>query len=532
VTQTASPASERSMQELTALDEISRALSSSLDLHANAARVLETLSTQLAMNRGTITLLDPAGADLAIHVSHGLSPAEQERGRFRIGEGITGTVFKTGEAIVVPDLLADPRFLNKTRARTAPTGQTLSFLAVPIKVHSEILGVLGVDRLFPSDSGSFDQDLRLLNLVAVLIGQAVKLNQLIAQEQREMRIANQSLRNELRERHRLAGGLVGQSDAMQDVFEAIARVAPGQATVMLRGESGTGKELVSKAIHYGSPRAERPFIRLHCAAVPDTLLESELFGHERGAFTGATDMRKGRFELAHQGTLFLDEIGDIPLATQAKLLRVLQDQRFERVGGGQTHEVDVRLISATHCDLEAMVRSGAFREDLYYRLNVVPITLPSLRERPGDIPLLIEHFLRKFNKQNRRDVRFSAELVTLMAGYQWPGNVRELQNCIERLVVMAETEKVTLGTIPATLRGYFSDMRHVSQAGARTVPDTLTGNLEAIERDRLKQTLDRVGWVQARAARALGLTPRQIAYKIRKYKLHPDGSGPTESRAP
>jgi len=511
--------SERSTQELAALDEISRALSSSLDLHANAARVLETLSTQLAMNRGTITLRDPDGTDLAIHVSYGLSPAEQERGRFRIGEGITGAVFQTGEAIVVPDLLADPRFLNKTRARTAPTGQTLSFLAVPIKVHDEILGVLAVDRPFSVESGSFDPALRLLNLVAVLIGQAVKLSQLIAQERLEMLLANQSLRNELREKHRLAGGLVGQSPAMQDVLEALARVAPGQATVMLRGESGTGKELVAKAIHYGSPRSERPFIRLHCAAVPDALFESELFGHERGAFTGATDMRKGRFELANTGTLFLDEIGDIPLSMQVKLLRVLQERRFERVGGNQSHEVDVRLISATHRDLEAMVKTGAFREDLYYRLHVVPITLPSLRERPGDIPVLIEHFLRKFNKQNRRDVRLSSELVTLMAEYHWPGNVRELENCIERLVVMAEADKVTLGAVPATLRGYFADMRQVSRPGVGIGSDTLTDNLEVIERDRLTKALAQAGWVQARAARILGITPRQVAYKIRKYKM-------------
>ncbi len=514
--------SERSVQELAALYEISRALSSSLDLHASAARALKTLCTRLAMNRGTITLLDPTGGDLAIQVSYGLSPEEQERGRFRIGEGITGTVFETGEPMVVPDLLADPRFLNKTGARTAPAGQKLSFLAVPIKVHGEILGVLGVDRLVPGDPGSFDEDLRVLNLVALLIGQAVKLNQLIARERREMLVANQELRNELREKHRLAGGLVGQSAAMQEVFEAIARVAPGQATVMIRGESGTGKELIAKAIHYGSPRAERPFIRLHCAAVPETLFESELFGHERGAFTGATEMRKGRFELAHQGTLFLDEIGDIPLATQAKLLRVLQDQRFERVGGSQTHEVDVRLISATHRDLETMIKSGAFREDLYYRLNVVPITLPPLRERPGDIPLLIEHFLRKFSRQNHRALRLSAELVALLAGYHWPGNVRELENCIERLVVMADADKVTLGTIPATLRGYFADMRYVSQAGSGS--ETLTGNLQAIERDRLRKALERAGWVQARAAHALGISPRQMAYKIRKYQLTPDAT--------
>ncbi len=514
--------SERTGEELSALYEINKALASSLDLRESAMQVLGILSSRLAMKRGTITLLDPASGELAIQVSHGLRQEEQARGRYRIGEGITGKVFETGQPIVVPDLLNDTQFLNRTKARTAPTGQQLSFLAVPIKVHGETLGVLGVDRLFPGDPGSFDEDLRVLSIVALLIGQAVKLNHLIAQEHRELLVATQELRNEPCEKHRSVGGIVGQSSAIQEVFGAIARVAQSQATVMLRGESGTGKELVAKAIHYSGPRAARPFIRLHCAAVPEMLFESELFGHERGAFTGATEMRKGRFELAHQGTLFLDEIGDIPLATQVKLLRVLQDQRFERVGGSQTHEVDVRLISATHRDLEAMVKSGAFREDLYYRLNVVPITLPPLRERVGDIPLLIEHFLRKYNKQNRREVRLSAELVELMVGYRWPGNVRELENCIERLVVMADADRVTHGTIPSTLRGYFADMRHVS----RTSPgiETLTGKLEAIERDRLKKALDRAGWVQARAARVLGITPRQIAYKIRKYQLTPDAT--------
>ena len=487
--------SERAVQELAALYEISRALASSLDFQERASQVLVTLSTRLAMHGGAIVLLDPTSGEPAIHASYGLSPEKQAR-RYRIGEGLVGKVFETGEPLVVPEAIG-----------------------VPIHVHRQALGVLEVERHLPADPESLEGDLRVLSIVALLIGQAVTLNQLIGHDRRrEPLVTTRSPQSEKRDRQRL-GNIVGQSQAIQEVLAAIARVGPSQATVMLRGESGTGKELVAKAIHYSSPRAEKPFIRLHCAAVPETLFESELFGHERGAFTGATDMRKGRFELAHQGTLFLDEIGDIPLSTQVKLLRVLQDGRFERVGGSRTIQMDVRLISATHRDLEAMVKRGTFREDLYYRLNVVPILLPPLRERLGDIPLLIEHFLQKYNRQNHRQVRLSAELVELMTGYHWPGNVRELENCIERLVVMAEADKVTLGTVPATLRGYFSDMRHVSQAGARPVPDTLTGNLEAIERDRLRQTLDRVGWVQARAARALGFTPRQVAYKIRKYKL-------------
>jgi Nif-specific regulatory protein len=326
-------------------------------------------------------------------------------------------------------------------------------------------------------------------------------------------------------------GLVGGSPAMRLVQEAIARVSDSQATVLVRGESGTGKEVVARAIHLNGSRSKGPFVPLHCAAVSETLLESELFGHERGAFTGAVDSRKGRFESAEGGTLFLDEIGDIPPATQVKLLRVLQEKCFERVGGGRSISVDVRVISATHRDLEAMVRLGTFREDLYYRLNVVPITLPPLREREGDVPLLIDYFLSRVSRENRRQVRFGRDLLTLMMRYHWPGNVRELQNCVERLVVMANPvhDLITLETIPASLRGYFADMKQVTGGGehARAGRErascddaqSLGANLQGIERDQLLNTLRRTGWIQARTARALGMTSRQVAYKMKKYGI-------------
>ncbi len=334
-------------------------------------------------------------------------------------------------------------------------------------------------------------------------------------------------------RHRSAAGrplglqtsLVGQSEALREVYEAIRRVSGSQATVLLRGESGTGKELVAKAIHVQGTRARGPFIRLHCAAMTESLLESELFGHERGAFTGAVEQRKGRFELADGGTLFLDEVGDIPPSVQVKLLRVLQDKCFERVGGSRLLSVDVRLISATHRDLEAMVRAGTFREDLYYRLNVVPVTLPPLRERTGDIPLLIDHFLDRFNRENGRHVRLGRDLMALMTQYEWPGNVRELQNCVERLVVMTEprSDLVTLDSVPSSLRGYFADMERVTHrlgaAPRNAQGETLGQSLRDLERERLKAALERSGWVQAKAARALGLSPRQVAYKVKKYRL-------------
>jgi Nif-specific regulatory protein len=323
--------------------------------------------------------------------------------------------------------------------------------------------------------------------------------------------------------------LVGTSAAMAQIEEAIHRVAHSNATVLIRGESGTGKELIARAIHSESLQAGGDFIPLHCAAMADTLLESELFGHERGAFTGAHEQRKGKFELADGGTLFLDEIGDIPATTQVKLLRVLQEKCVERVGGSRSVPVNVRVISATHRDLEAMIAAGSFREDLYYRLNVVPIALPPLRQRDGDIPLLIGHFLAQFNRQNCRRIRLGEDLLALMGRYHWPGNVRELQNCVERLVVMADPgrELVSLETVPVSLRVYFADMKQVTIAGVTksAAPGggggrtSFGASLHEIERARLLEALQRTGWVQARTARLLGLTPRQVAYKLRKYGI-------------
>ena len=318
--------------------------------------------------------------------------------------------------------------------------------------------------------------------------------------------------------------LIGNSTAMQAVEVAIRRISNTSATVLLRGESGTGKELVAQRIHSLSERAEQPFVVVHCAAIPETLIETTLFGQERGAFTGANQARKGRLEQAAGGTLFLDEIGDIPLSTQVKLLRVLQDKTFERVGGEETFSVNVRVIAATHRHLEAMVHTGEFREDLYYRLNVVPLTLPPLRARRDDVSLLIVHFLDKFNYANNRHIQLGQDLVHMMSVYHWPGNIRELQNCIERLVVLAETSLVNLEAIPESLTPYFDHMRTVqsqptTKSNSPASQQTLSARLDAIERDRLREALKKTGWVKAKAARLLGMTPRQVAYRIAKYQL-------------
>ena len=327
-----------------------------------------------------------------------------------------------------------------------------------------------------------------------------------------------------RKKKKQAPVLIGNSTAMQAVDAAIQRISNTSATVLLRGESGTGKELVAQRIHCLSVRADQPFVAVHCAAIPETLIETTLFGLERGAFTGANQARKGRLEQAAGGTLFLDEVGDIPLSTQVKLLRVLQDKTFERVGGEETFSVNVRVIAATHRHLEAMVHAGEFREDLYYRLNVVPLTLPPLRARRDDVSLLIVHFLDKFNRANSRHIQLGQDMVQMMSVYHWPGNIRELQNCIERLVVLAETSLINLESIPESLTPYFDHMRTVqsqptTKSNSPASQQTLSARLDAIERDRLREALKKAGWVKAKAARLLGMTPRQVAYRIAKYRL-------------
>ena len=378
--------------EITALYEISKLLGSSLNLKSNLRGVMRVLSEYLDMKRGTVALR--SNSEVSIVAAHGMTEEEIKKGRYKLGEGIIGRVAKLGSPIVIPSIGDEPLFLNKTGARKIIKKENIAFLCVPIKFKNETLGVLSVDRLFGSKVISFEEDLRLLKIIASLIAQTVKLHMEIEKEREAFLEEKENLKQQLKGKYRLEN-IIGQSDRMQEVFGAVHSVAPSKANVLLRGESGTGKELIAKAIHYMSPRAKGPFIKFNCASIPEGLLESELFGHEKGAFTGAMAMRKGRFELADGGTIFLDEIGDLPLALQPKILRVLQEKEFERVGGEKTTKVDVRLIAATSRNLEYLVSEGKFREDLYYRLNVVPVFLPPLREKIEDIPLLSEYFLKK-----------------------------------------------------------------------------------------------------------------------------------------
>ncbi|MFA5353527.1 MAG: nif-specific transcriptional activator NifA [Thermodesulfovibrionales bacterium] len=504
--------------EISALYEISKLLGSSLNLRTNLRGVMRVLSEYLDMKRGTVALRHEG--EVSIVAAHGMSEEEIRKGRYKIGEGIIGQVAKHGSPIVIPNIGEEPLFLNKTGSRKTIKKENIAFLCVPIKFKNEILGVLSVDRLFESKGVSFEEDLRLLKILSSLIAQTVKLHREIEREREAFLEEKESLKQQLRGKYRVES-IIGHSDRMQEVFEAIHRVAPSKANVLLLGESGTGKELVAKAIHYMSPRSKGAFIKFNCASIPEGLLESELFGHEKGSFTGAMAMRKGRFEQAHGGTIFLDEIGDLPITLQPKILRVLQEREFERVGGEKTIKVDVRLIAATSRNLEELVSTGKFREDLYYRLNVVPIYLPALRERREDIPALAEYFLEKYNEENGKSVILPPNTLHLLSQYEWPGNVRELENTVERLVVMAREKTVSSADLPLNIREQAGRARYSS-----AMKDALPTAIEDIEKARIIEALRKTGWIQAKAARVLGITPRQIGYKMKKYSImEPQGEG-------
>jgi len=509
--------------ELQALYEIAQLIGSAHHIDATLSKILQVLHDILRMERATLVVLDEEHDRLAIRASYGLTEEEKKRGVYRLDEGVCGKVFQTKSPFVVPDIHSEQLFLIKTGARPI-IKEKLSFVGVPVSIANRPVGVLTVDRLFGLEI-SFEEDVRFLTVVATLIAQFLTLNRAIAKKEASLREENLLLKEQLQTKfsHR---NMIGQSKVMQGVFIAVEKVASSSATVLLLGESGTGKELVARAIHLASPRKDKPFIKVNCASLPDNLLESELLGHEKGAFTGALSQKKGRFELADGGTLFLDEIGELPLELQAKLLRVLQERQFERLGGTRTIAVDVRVIAATNRSLEEEVALGHFRADLYYRLNVVPLMLPPLRSRQEDIPLLIEHFLRDSNSRNNRRIMFSREVLDFLESYAWPGNVRELQNLIERLVIMADGTTVGLHDLPAVMlaeperkeRGtpgapLFGLPGQVETEGRRS--------LEDMEREEVINALSRHAWIQTRAARELGLTRRQLGYRIKKYNLEP-----------
>lgn len=425
--------------ELLTIYEISKILGSSLDLKQTLREVLRLLSYQLQMHRGRIFLVGDDNM-LRLMAANGLPDDALDGEGISEGEGVVGRIYKTGVPAVIPNLADEPLFLNRFGGRGDLDEQVASLVGAPIKAGGSTIGVITVDRISDDGpSGNFGADVRFMTMVANLVGQTVRLHRSVAEERRFLMRETFRIQKELRPPPAAAvADIVSSSPNMTEVLAQVHRVAAFKSTVLVRGESGTGKELIARAIHNLSPRKDGPFIRVNCAALPESLLESELFGHEKGAFTGAQKDHKGRFELASGGTLFLDEIGDISSSFQAKLLRVLQEQEFERVGGSKTIKTDVRLICATNLNLEEAVGHGKFRADLYFRINVVTIFLPPLRERRSDIAPLARHFVAKFNKDNGMQLAIDKEALTVLDRCSWPGNVRELENCIERAATQAQ----------------------------------------------------------------------------------------------
>jgi Nif-specific regulatory protein len=499
----------RHEHELDVLHRISQILATGLNQRQMLAEVLDVLHSGRGMERSTIMLLTPDGEELMTEVGHNLSEARRRAVRYRKGEGVTGRVVETGEPAAIPKVSQEPQFLDRLHERQKAAGGEISFLCVPIAIGNEVVGTLSADR--PFGESSLEDDLRLLTIVASMIANDVRARRRAEADRQALEAENVRLRSELEDRFR-PENIIGSSGAMRAVYRAIHQVAASDTTVLIRGESGTGKELVAHAIHYASPRAEGPFVKVNCAALSENLLESELFGHEKGAFTGATQARRGRLEEADGGTLFLDEIGDFSPPTQVKLLRFLQEREFERVGSSRVQRSNVRVITATNRDLEQALEEGSFRQDLYYRVNVFPIHLPPLRERKGDILLLADHFVERYAERMGRDVRrISTPAINMMVAYHWPGNVRELENCIERAVLLSTDGVIHSHHLPPSLQ--------TSEASDTVGTGTLAERVALFEQDIIVDALKRTDGNMAAAARDLGTTPRVLRYRVRNLGI-------------
>src|SRR5262245_30940815 len=497
------------VRRLATLLDTSQALTGTIDLKAGLHRVLEVLGRHHGAVRSSVVMLDEETGQLQVEASDGLDRPGY-RVSYQLGEGITGRVVESGKPIVVPQISREPMFLNRAAKRAELPQQELSFICVPIMLSRKAVGALGVDLRFKSDR-DYDRTQKFLGVVASMISQAVKVQRLIDSERKKLLDENTHLRQELRERYDFSN-LLGTSGPMRQICEQVAQVARTMTTALIRGESGTGKELIAHAIHYNSLRANKPFVKVSCAALPESLIESELFGYERGAFTGAQNRKKGRFELAEGGTLFLDEIGDINLATQVKLLRVLQEREYERLGGTETLKSNVRLVTATNKDLEKAIQEGTFREDLYYRLNVFTIFVPPLRERKSDLLLLADHFLETFSRTHSKNIkRISTPAIDMLMSYHWPGNVRELENTLERAVLVCDGHVIHAHHLPPTLQ--------TAEASGTITRVSLKDAVAAYEKDLIQDALKTTRGNRAKAARLLNTTERIINYQVRKYSI-------------
>ena len=497
-------------EELLVLHEISNLLTSSLDLKESVNCVFELLHSRLGFMKGILTVVNQSTMLPNIKVSYGIDSEEFKSQSFKQWEAITAKVLQSRGPMIIPHL--DEAFdISGIKDVKGMTDE--SFICMPLILGEDIYGTLSVDFLFRDDE-NLKFIIKLLDMVALMISQELKLKKLLDVEKESLRNENVILKQELLEKYDIHN-MIGKSKVMMDVYKSINQVSSSNATVLIRGESGTGKELVAHAIHYQSPRASKPFIRINCAAIPDTLIESELFGHQKGAFTDAFETKIGKFEAADGGTIFLDEVTELSPQMQVKLLRVLQEKEITRVGGLDVIAVDVRLIAATNNDLEKEIELKNVREDFYYRLNVFPIHLPPLRDRNMDILLLAEHFLERYALDNGKSINRISSLVSdILSHYAWPGNVRELENCIERSVIMCNGDVLLPKHLPPSMQVFDTeeDIHFDYQL-------SLKDKVNRYEKKIIIDMLTHVNGNVSKAARSLNTTHRILGYKISQLDI-------------
>jgi Nif-specific regulatory protein len=491
------------------LVKINKAVSRTLDLNLSLSETLHILQDFYDIISGAVFLYDEENKYLKIIASIGYD-VNTAKTKYKPGKGLTGQIAQSGKPIVVPEVSKEPQFLNRLSSWDPNSNYEQSFIGVPIISEYTILGVFVVSLPY-DENRDYKIEKQFFTLVASALLQQISLRKEMETVHQKLKSENVVLKHKLQQEHSFKN-IIGNSHAMREVYEQVLQVSNSNTTVLIRGESGTGKELIAQAIHYNSPRSENTYVNVNCAAIPDNLIESEFFGHEKGSFTGAFALKKGRFELADKGTIFLDEIGDLSPMTQVKLLRVLQEKEFDRVGGTKTIKVDARVIAATNADLEKLLTEGRFREDLYYRLNVFSIIIPPLRERKTDILLLADHFMLKYARQLNKSIRrISTPAIDMLMGYHWPGNVRELENCIERATLLCNDNVIHSFNLPPSLQTAESSdtNKHMS----------LKESVSTYEKELIQDILKTTKGNKVKAARMLSSTERILGYKIKMYGI-------------
>ncbi len=487
--------------------------------------VMKKLAANFAILRGMLVLFDmDEPSRLSVTSAYNITEEEISRGIYMVGEGVVGRVVETGKPISIPDINSDPSFLNRMQIRR-DKDSPVSFIAVPIRTESVALGVLSVEKSFESDSALQDDE-DIMVLVANIIANKVKAYQKISADKETLLTENITLRKELYKSFGVEN-IIGKNKKMQDIYDLVQTVADSNSSILILGESGTGKELVARALHLGSSRKDGPFVSINCASIPEALLESELFGHKKGAFTGATSDKKGKFQIANGGTLFLDEIGDMPLFLQAKLLRSIQEREIEPIGSETKIRVDIRILSATNQNLEKLIRDGKFREDLYYRLNVIAIPIPPLRERKDDIQLLALHFIKKYSqRENKKISGISQEALRVLQSYNWPGNVRELENVMERAVLLSKSSLIEVAQLPSVLLDLeeVPDIQVGKWVEGFVKNPSFNGNLYEsvvghIEKELITRALMQNNRNKVKTALYLGINRNTLRSKMEQYQI-------------